>query len=50
MLNRWIQELNLAYMYIHAGGVFGLYDGTVDPLLKQLSSTNQVSIYSDNAA
>ena len=31
----------------YAGGVFGLYDGKVDPLLKQLPSTNQVSIYSD---
>jgi D-cysteine desulfhydrase len=34
-------------LYIHTGGVFGLYDGKVTPLLKQLPATNQVSLYSE---
>ena len=31
-------------LFVHTGGVFGLYDGMVDPVLRQLPSTSHISL------
>lgn len=34
-------------LYIHTGGIYGLYDGRVDKMLKENPETNQVYSYND---